>query len=395
VKGTVGGVTTTYIGNYFEWTGSTSTMKKYYYAGTTRVAMRTGSGTGTTGINWLFGDHLGSQSSATDANGNNPAVVRYKAWGEDRYTSGTTPTSFRFTGQRWEPSLSIYFFGARWYDPSLGRFLSPDSIIPEASQGVQAWDRMAYTNNNPVRYTDPSGHCLLLCAAVGAVLGAVTGAAISAVSQAISTGNVDLGQVGKSAVIGAVSGAVVGGTFGLGTALLGSGLGASVGLGALSGALGGQASRATENVLSGQDVGEGLGNPVDIAKDAAFGAVTGAVGYSARRLIAGNIFQNATEVGAQKAAANPAGYLIGGDVSNINNPRVGLATFGKAVENATAKTINRSYASGLFEHVGGPNNVDFIGKGIFTGLEFDVTTNAQWANHMMRYGDKLIGGIYR
>ena len=35
----MGGVTTTYIGNYLEWTGSTSTMKKYYYAWGQRVAM--------------------------------------------------------------------------------------------------------------------------------------------------------------------------------------------------------------------------------------------------------------------------------------------------------------------------------------------------------------------
>jgi RHS repeat-associated protein len=71
---------------------------------------------------------------------------------------GTTPTSYRYTGQRSETSLSIYYYGARWYDSSLGRFLSPDTIVPEASQGVQAWDRMAYTNNNPVRFNDPSGH---------------------------------------------------------------------------------------------------------------------------------------------------------------------------------------------------------------------------------------------
>jgi YD repeat-containing protein len=50
VKGTVGSATTIYIGNYFEWTGSTGTMKKYYYAGATRVAMRTGTSTGTTGL---------------------------------------------------------------------------------------------------------------------------------------------------------------------------------------------------------------------------------------------------------------------------------------------------------------------------------------------------------
>jgi hypothetical protein len=52
------------------------------------------------------------------------------------------------------------YYGARWYDPSLGRFAQADSIIPQ-NQGVQAWDRFAYTNNNPVRYTDPSGHCAI------------------------------------------------------------------------------------------------------------------------------------------------------------------------------------------------------------------------------------------
>jgi hypothetical protein len=53
VKGTVGGVTTYYIGNYYEWTGSTSTARKYYYAGALRVAMRTG----TSSPNFWLGDH--------------------------------------------------------------------------------------------------------------------------------------------------------------------------------------------------------------------------------------------------------------------------------------------------------------------------------------------------
>ena len=42
VKETSGGTTTVYIGNYFEWTGDAATMKSYYYAGGTRVALRTG-----------------------------------------------------------------------------------------------------------------------------------------------------------------------------------------------------------------------------------------------------------------------------------------------------------------------------------------------------------------
>ena len=44
---------------------------------------------------------------------------------------------------------------AGWYDPSLGRFAQADSIVPG---GVQGLDRYAYANNNPPRFTDPSGH---------------------------------------------------------------------------------------------------------------------------------------------------------------------------------------------------------------------------------------------
>jgi RHS repeat-associated protein len=84
--------------------------------------------------------------------------LRYKAWGEQRYAEGVAPTDFRYTGQRFESLLGLHDYGARWYDDSLGRWLQPDSIVPLESQGVQAWDRFAYANNNPVRYNDPSGH---------------------------------------------------------------------------------------------------------------------------------------------------------------------------------------------------------------------------------------------
>ncbi|NTV36684.1 MAG: hypothetical protein HGA53_06995, partial [Anaerolineaceae bacterium] len=52
------------MGNHLEWTGSTTTMKKYYYAGSTRVAVRTGST-----LSYILGDHLGSSNITTDANG--------------------------------------------------------------------------------------------------------------------------------------------------------------------------------------------------------------------------------------------------------------------------------------------------------------------------------------
>jgi hypothetical protein len=52
------------------------------------------------------------------------------------------------------------FYVSRWYDPSLGRFVQADALIPESTQGTQAWDRYAYVNNNLVRYNDPTGHMI-------------------------------------------------------------------------------------------------------------------------------------------------------------------------------------------------------------------------------------------
>jgi RHS repeat-associated protein len=169
VKATVGGITTTYIGNpsvpsgqcYFEWVSDTSNMKKYYYAGSTRVAMRTGSST----INYLLGDHsltcvrdkLGITAITTDSSGSMSAEIRYYPWGTERYNSGSTPTKYHFTGQRLESSIGLYYYGARWYDPAAGRFIQADSIVPGAGDS-QAYDHYAYTNNNPVKYTDPTGH---------------------------------------------------------------------------------------------------------------------------------------------------------------------------------------------------------------------------------------------
>ena len=49
------------------------------------------------------------------------------------------------------------FYGARWYDPSIGHFLQADTIIPNPWNPLD-FDRYAYGRYNPLRYTDPSGH---------------------------------------------------------------------------------------------------------------------------------------------------------------------------------------------------------------------------------------------
>jgi YD repeat-containing protein len=80
VKAAAGGTTTVYIGDYFEWTGSTATMKSYCYDGGTRVAMRTGTASAGGTVNYLLGDHLGSQTlTLTSAGGrlNTNTELRY------------------------------------------------------------------------------------------------------------------------------------------------------------------------------------------------------------------------------------------------------------------------------------------------------------------------------
>jgi len=116
--------------------------------------------TGMVGLSFLFGDHLGSTSVTANSSGTKTAEARYKAWGESRYTSGTLPTRYTYTGQySYASDFGLVFYGSRFYDPLLSRWAQPDSIIPQ-NQGTQAWDRYAYVNNSPVNYTDPTGHDL-------------------------------------------------------------------------------------------------------------------------------------------------------------------------------------------------------------------------------------------
>jgi len=127
-------------------------VTKYYYAGNQRVAMRQG---GT--VTYLHGDHLGSTSLTTDANGDFVARVLYYPYGETRYEEGTLPTDYGFTGQRKNSYLDTYSMGAREYDPSLGRWLSADTIVPDPAN-PQSFNRFTYVYNNPLKYVDPSGH---------------------------------------------------------------------------------------------------------------------------------------------------------------------------------------------------------------------------------------------
>ena len=81
----------------------------------------------------------------------------YHPYGEVRWSEGTLPTDFTYTGQRTVPGAGLMHYGARFYHPALGRFISADTIVPEPGN-PQNLNRYTYAANNPLRYIDPSGH---------------------------------------------------------------------------------------------------------------------------------------------------------------------------------------------------------------------------------------------
>jgi RHS repeat-associated protein len=140
---------TVYIGNLYECTGGTCT--KYIFAGSNRVAMKTGSS-----VYYYHTDHLGSSSVITDASGNKAEELYYYPYGKTRYNSGIN-LKHKFTGQEEDGEVDLYYYGARYYDPAIGRFISPDSIVQEYTN-PQTLNRYSYVINNPLIYKDPTGH---------------------------------------------------------------------------------------------------------------------------------------------------------------------------------------------------------------------------------------------
>ncbi len=147
VKSVINGVTTLFVSGAYQVKAGVVT--KYYPGG----AMRVGST-----LYYLLPDHLGSTSITTNSTGTKVSELRYKPWGEVRYNSGATPTDRTYTGQRsYAADFGLMFYNARFYDPYLNHFIQPDSIIPDAGNS-QSWDRYAYVQNNPINFTDPTGH---------------------------------------------------------------------------------------------------------------------------------------------------------------------------------------------------------------------------------------------
>jgi len=111
-------------------------VTKYYAVGGQRIALRRDNA-----LYYIHTDHLGSTSVLTDAAGQEVpnTRLRYYPYGAPRPDGATAThnafatgyTDATFTGQRRDVGTGLYFYGARWYDSAIGRFIQADSIVPE------------------------------------------------------------------------------------------------------------------------------------------------------------------------------------------------------------------------------------------------------------------------
>ena len=111
-----------------------------------------------TGIEVYHADRLGSVRALTDAAGTVIATYRSDEFGIPLSATGSSTQPFRYTGEPSDAS-GLNYLRARYYDPSIGRFMSRDPFGGFASSPLTL-NRYSYTGNSPVTLTDPSGHCI-------------------------------------------------------------------------------------------------------------------------------------------------------------------------------------------------------------------------------------------
>jgi RHS repeat-associated protein len=99
-------------------------------------------------------DGLGSVVLITNSSQTATRWYRYDSWGRIVGQSGSSPANtFTYTGREWDSELGLYYYRARHYDPTVGRFLQEDPVEPPATDT----NLYPYVGGNPVNWVDPRG----------------------------------------------------------------------------------------------------------------------------------------------------------------------------------------------------------------------------------------------
>ena len=119
---------------------------------------------------YYHSDHLGSAQFVTDWKGRQYEHIEYTPYGElwiEEVAAGLDKRPFRFTGKEMDEETGLYYYGARYLDPKYSRWISTDPALSEYMAGSSVgaggiyntvnFNVYHYGNNNPIKYTDPTG----------------------------------------------------------------------------------------------------------------------------------------------------------------------------------------------------------------------------------------------
>ena len=170
LTGTSGGVTLSYDPLDRLWQTAGSSTTRFAYSGASLIAEYDQNnvllrryvpgpgidepivwyeGAGTADRRWLHADQQGSVIAVSNAAGQATATNTYDEYG---IPGSANQGRFQYTGQTWLPEAGLYYYKARVYSPTLGRFLQTDPI--GYADGLNWY---AYTHGDPVNGTDPMG----------------------------------------------------------------------------------------------------------------------------------------------------------------------------------------------------------------------------------------------
>jgi RHS repeat-associated protein len=168
VKKTAGGVTTYYFYSHghiaFEATPNVST-KEYIYLGKDLIAIRTVAKGGSASYLYSHFNPILSTIAVSKGDGSS-TPEHYNSYGSEmvKNTGFTSATDVRFSGHVSDDETGLVYVNARYYDPSIARFMSPD---PEefTEQNIHSFNKYCYGNNNPHKFVDADGHFGILAVA--------------------------------------------------------------------------------------------------------------------------------------------------------------------------------------------------------------------------------------
>ena len=133
------------------------------------------------GILYFHHSHVNNASLVTDVNGIKVSCVEYEPFGKINQSSSNGVDNFRykFNGKEYDTDSELYYFNARYYDPDIQRFITPDISIGAHPMHHSSLHRYAFAGNNPISYTDPSGHFAIFAFAISLAVAIGVGALVA------------------------------------------------------------------------------------------------------------------------------------------------------------------------------------------------------------------------